>query len=68
MRQDRQSFGMKVGKNLNNHYFRRMYQIKTTSFDKLYDILETRLKEILFLRGGGRGNTNKKEKTNEKEK
>ena len=49
----RAPFDEKIGKRLSNRLFRRIYRMKRKSFNKLHKILEPRLNEIFFPRGGG---------------
>ena len=54
--QDWQPFKEKVGSKLSDYFFRRVYRMKRVTFDKLHSILEPRLDEIFFPKGGGKRN------------
>ena len=59
LKRDRKPFEEKVGSKLNEGYFRRTYSMARTSFENLHGILECRLEEIFFSRGGNKQNGNK---------
>lgn len=54
IKRDRKPFDEKIGPKLSNYQFRRVYRMSRESFDKLHSILEPKLDEIFFPRGGGK--------------
>ena len=59
LKRDRKPFEEKIGRKLNNRYFRRTYRMARSSFDSLHRLLEPRLEETFFPRGGNKRNGNK---------
>ncbi len=50
---DRRPFEEKIECKLSSYLFRRIYRMSNASFHKLHEILEPKLNEIFFPRGGG---------------
>ena len=50
----RRPFDEKIGNNLPKYLFRRVYRMSKVSFNKLHALLEPKLSEIFFPKGGGK--------------
>jgi hypothetical protein len=58
-KRERDSFDKKVGNKLSDYFFRRVYRMERSSFNKLFEILEPSLERIFFPRNGGTRKANK---------